>query len=172
MDYKPTNSRPTYNGRVDLTSKGATPDYQTIAETRTVPTNYANDAIRGNVGPGPVSELFFSDYNVNALQRGIQNMVLNKSNGKFKIGPQSPNELLTIMRATYLQESINSVAEVVHQVKKLNELVLMYSVPRILSEIEMHNTYLHDVSTLPVPLKYGENTSVAGTKSLELKHFF
>ena len=166
--------QPTYNGRVDLSNRGTVsqPDYKTIAETRTTPYNFASDATKGNVASGPVSELFFSDYNVNLLQRGIQNMVLNKSNGKHKIGVQSVNELLTVMRATYLQESINSVAEVVHQVKKLNELVLMYCVPRILSEIEMHDTYLRDISTLPVPLKYGESTSLAGTKSLELKNFF
>jgi hypothetical protein len=159
-------------GRLNLDISVSQPDYNSFVECRSMPTNYVNDAIKGNMAQTPVSELFFSDYNVQLLQKGIQNMVLNKSCGKYKIGTQSPNELLTVMRATYLQDGLNSIANVVHQVKKLNEIVLMYCVPRILSELEMHNTYLKDISTLPVPMKYGENTNVAGTKTLELKHFF
>ena len=161
------------NGRVNLDISGKqAPDYNSFVECRSTPTNYVSDATKGNMATTPVSELFFSDYNVDVLQKGIQNMVLNKSCGKYRIGTQSPNELLTVMRATYLQESVNLNTNVVHQVKKLNELVLMYCVPRILSELEMHNLYIKDISSLPVPMRYGENTSVAGTKTLELKHFF
>jgi hypothetical protein len=76
------------------------------------------------------------------------------------------------MRATYLQESNNSVVDVVGQVKRLNELVLMYCVPRIMSEYQQHARYIKDISSLPVPMAYGEATSVAGTKSLEIKRFF
>ena len=164
------------NGRVDLyNSRGAaaSSDFPTIAEASPISkSNFKADVAKGNIAENPVMDLFFSDMNITLLQRGIVNMVLNKSCGKYRIGQQSPNELLTVMRATYLQESNNSVVDVVGQVKRLNELVLMYCVPRIMSEYQQHARYIKDISSLPVPMAYGEATSVAGTKSLEIKRFF
>lgn len=166
------NNKP--NGRININLDNSTPpsDYATIFEAKKTPTMYKDDMAKGQVASNPVMDLFFSDLNIETLQRGIVNMVLNKSCGRLRIGQQSTSELLIIMRATYLQESINSIVDVVRQVKRLNELVLMYSVPRIMSEHEMHKRYIKDITTLPVPMAYGENTSVAGTKQLELKSFF
>ena len=163
-----------YNGRVNTLNSKAI-DYANVAEAASISRyNFKADVAKGNMAENPVMDLFFSDMNVTLLQRGIVNMVLNKSCGKYKIGKQSPNELLTIMRATYLQESNNSVMDVVGQVKRLNELVLMYCVPRILNEYEMHARYIQDINTLPVPMAYGQSTSVVGTKTLDLtsKRFF
>lgn len=160
-----------YSGRVN-TNGVRVSDYPNIAEDTPISKyNFKADVAKGNMGENPVMELFFSDMNVTLLQRGIINMVLNKSCGKYKIGEQSLNELLTVMRATYLQESTNSIVDVVGQVKRLNELVLMYCVPRILNEYEMHVRYIKDINTLPVPMAYGQATSVTGTKTLEIKRF-
>lgn len=170
---KTTNQNPAFNGRVFIgPSHSAAPDYQNVAEVSRVPSKFKDDVAKGNMADGPVMDLFFSELNINMLQKGIVNMVLNKSCGKYRIAQQSTSELLTIMRATYLQESMNSIVDVVGQVKRLNELVLMYSVPRIINEKEMHDRYIKDISTLPVPMAYGQATSVAGTKTLELTRFF
>ena len=169
------NANANANGRVfigigDTTNKQQ-PDYRSFVEERSTPSDYEHDAVKGNVASNPVSNLFFSDVNIDALQRGIINMVLNKSCGKLNVGKQSTSELLIVMRAKYLQESINSFIDVVGQVKRLNEQVLVYCIPRIMNELEMHNTYIRDISTLPVPMRHGESTSVAGTKTLERKTF-
>jgi hypothetical protein len=170
---KTTNQNPSFNGRVFIgPSHSAAPDYQNVAEASRTPSKFKDDVAKGNMADGPVMDLFFSELNINMLQKGIVNMVLNKSCGKYRIAQQSTSELLTIMRATYLQESMNSIVDVVGQVKRLNELVLMYSVPRIINEKEMHDRYIKDISTLPVPMAYGQATSVAGTKTLELTRFF
>ena len=157
------------NGRVDL---GDRQQPQPRYENNSTPSNYVNDVVKGNIAINPVSELFFSDTNISALQHGIKTMVLNKSCGKHVIGNQSTDELLVIMRATYLKESVNSLFDVVGQVKTLNESVLKYSVPRIMNELKIYNTFIHDISVLPVPMRYGESTNVAGSKTLELKPFF
>lgn len=165
------------NGRVDFdTNKQSNyADYASYAESSKSShiSNFAvADAVKGNLNTNPVSKLFFSEVNVQAIQTGIRNMVLNKTCGKNRLGDQSYNELFQVMRAIYLKDSINSNFDIVGQVRKLNEQVLDYTVPRILTELDMHDAYIRDISKLPTPMLRGESTSVAGTKTLELKTFF
>jgi len=156
----------------DVNARSEYNDYKSYAENRShVAYNSVADAVRGNLDANAVSKLFFGEMNVNAIQKGIKNMVLNKTCGKQRIGDQSYAELFQVMRAIYLKDSINSLYDVVGQVRNLNGQVLDFCVPRILTELEMHDTYINDISNLPVPLLYGESTSVAGTKTLELKRF-
>ena len=55
------------------------------------------------------------------------------------------------------------------QIKELNELVVKWSAPRIVSEIDHYQYYLNDISHLPVPLEKPLNMSSAGTRSLPFK---
>lgn len=165
------SSKPS-NGRIDLGRLNQTSDYPIYAEATTTPHRHVADVSKGNIAMTPVSELFFSETNILALQSGIKNMILNKSCGKYNVGNQSTSELLIIMRAIYLKQGVNSIVDVVGQVRKLNESVLLFSVPRIMSELEMRDVFIKDISALPIPMRYGESTSVAGTKTLELKPFF
>ena len=145
-------------------------DWQMIKESNTIPSNFCNDALKGNIQASPVSKLFFSEMNIQALQTGIRNTVLNKTCGKTQIGAQSVNELMTIMRSIFLQESQHSnILSPVSQVKSLNAKVIMYAAPRIISEARMHEAYIKRSSVLPVPFEYCTSTSVAGTKTLEQK---
>ena len=157
------------NGRVLLPKGEAIPaDYETL-ERQDTQKNFVNEALRGHIARSPLSDLFFSDLNIDALQLGMRNMVLNNSCGKYNIGRQSDKELTIIMRGMYLQTPSNNQYNLVKQVQNLNARVLAFVIPRLLNELQMHDTYLNDISKLPVPLCYGENTSVAGSKYLELK---
>ena len=71
-----------------------------------------------------------------------------------------------IMRAMYLQYGKNNTFNLEGQLHELNDLVVKWSVPRIISEIEQYNYYLNDISHLPIPLEKPLNMSSAGTKSL------
>jgi hypothetical protein len=158
------------NGRITFSSNTSYDDYKMTIQDNIG--NFADKALQGIIQCSPVSRLFFSELNIKALQRGIKNMVLNKSCGKIVIGDQSLNELLTVMRSIYLQESrYSNVMSHVEQVKKLNEKVLYYTVPRILSEFRMHKAYIDRITSLPVPMEYGQATSLAGSKTLEQKIF-
>jgi hypothetical protein len=160
------------NGLVTFDKNRRYNDLQIVNEISQIHANYAADALKGNIQPSPVSNLFFSEVNVKALQIGIHNTVLNKTCGKIVIGNQSVNELLIIMRSIYLQESQHSaILSPVPQVRKLNEKVIMFAAPRIISEAQMHSAYLKHTSTLPVPMEHGQSTSLAGTKTLEYKMF-
>jgi hypothetical protein len=160
-------------GRVTTNAPGTYTDFDLVGETKKASDhNFSKEATAGHMENDEVSDLFFSPINVQALQRGIRNMVLTKTCGKHIIGNQSSNELYMIMRGIFLQECKFSKAYVLEQVKALNISVLQYAVPRIVGELDMHDSYIKDISTMPVPLAWGESTNVTGTRSLEQKPFF
>ena len=85
---------------------------------------------------------------------------------KYVIDDQDVDELKMIMRALYLQYAKNNPFDVQGQINELNNMVIMWASPRIMSEIQQYNYYLNDISHLPVPLEKPLNMSSAGTRSL------
>jgi hypothetical protein len=169
-DYVPKTPKPQYNGRVPLDGGAKQGDYKMSQDVKK--TAYNMEALRtSNRDEDAVSQLFFSQKNINALQQGIRYMVFKKTCGRFTIDNQSENELKQIMRAMYLEHCRHLPFEVVEQVRTLNAYVIDYAVPRITGELELYMTYRKDISSLPVPLERAQNTSVAGTKTLEMKQF-
>jgi hypothetical protein len=156
------------NGRI-ATDSSQYSTYDTVLESKKVPSNFIHDVTKGNICASPVSTLFFSEHNISMLQKGIKNSILNKSQGKYNVVDQNVSELLIVMRGFYLKESINSIVDVVGQVQKLNTSVLTYVVPRIIGELEMRQRYTREINTLPVPMSYGQNTNVTGTKQIGMR---
>jgi len=180
-----------FNGRVNLLTKGY-PEYNMC------PTSGSSDGydlVSRTLEHTPVSSLFFSKKNIDALQLGICNKVYNESGGKYNIGRQSETELKIIMRSIYfssLQNSFmnfkqniegnynnmlnkindNSSNNVIGQVRNLNKAVLDWAVPEILTNIRQFDKYKEDVSILPIPIDRPSLTSISGTKTLELQSFF
>jgi len=155
------------NGRIDILNA---PNHLTLYDVPQTYTSTYNDAMRGNWQDTILSKTFFSVGNQQILQNGIRAGVYKQSNGKFIISQQSDNELKMIMRAMFLQHSENKLSHVTEQIKELNDHVLNYCVPRIYSEAKGYIKYLHDASTLVVPLAHP--TYSATDKTLELKPFF
>jgi hypothetical protein len=156
------------NGRVPI-SQGSSSPYQLYEESR--PNVFQQEALRGVQENTPVSNLFFSQLNINALQDGIRIRVNKLSSTHAVIGRQSETELGLIMRSIYLQTSKDSNSNVITQVRGLNEKVLDYAVPIILRELSQYSTYRKDISTLPVPMERQQNVSSAGSKFLFMKDF-
>jgi hypothetical protein len=153
------------NGRITFETKTKYSDYELRENKNNA--NFEHDALKGNLETNPVACMFFGPENVAILQVGMRNMVLNKTCGKISIGDQSIDELLIIMRSIYLNNSKNSVLDLISQVRDLNERVLQFAVPRIIEEAQMHQAYIKRITELPTPLEHGKNDSVKGSKSLE-----
>lgn len=161
MDYQK------YNGLVnamDITRLNHTDFSQYRSEN---PSNVVN---RSNAETS-VSSLFFSSKNIDILQQGIINKVYNYSNGNIKIGKQNETELKIIMRSIYFQFGKNNPNNVVEQVKDLNTKVINWSAPEIIANIELHQKFKKDISSLPIPLERSQLLTNKGTKILELKSF-
>ena len=164
------------NGRVSFhgagpSSGGAVPDSVGFEHRTKTSASFAGDALRGNWETGPVSDAFFTRENVQRIQAAIRKKVYDASGSKkYKIDDQSIDELTMIMRAMYLSYSKNTPYNIEGQVNELNEMVIKWCAPRILSEVEAYFHYLSDISTLPVPLPQPIHLSSAGTKSLPYKN--
>lgn len=156
-----------YNGRIDLNNTQGKP-YK-LYDENCDEKSFTADALKGtNIEVNPLSKLFFSKMNFDALQHGIRYSVYKHTKGRHTIDNQSRDELLTIMRSVYLQYSRNLEVNLVQQVKELNGMVLEYSVPRIINEIDMYVTYRQDIQTLPTFLDRSKSESVKGTKTIEM----
>ena len=113
--------------------------------------------INRNISGNCVSEIYFSVYNT--------------SEGQYKIGKQSEQELKIIMRSFYLQYAKNLNFDLKEQVKELNTMVIRWCVDEIIKNIKQYIEYKKSVSTLPLPLEHSQLPSQKGTKILEIKSF-
>jgi hypothetical protein len=127
--------------------------------------------LRGNWESTPISESFFSAHNVKRLQQLIRKGVYDKSSSKYVIDDQSVDELKIIMRAIYYQYARNMPQDIASQVNDLNQKVVDWSVPHILSAVDHYYFYLNDISHLPKPMAHPQHLSSAGTRSLPMQPF-
>jgi len=160
------------NGRVNLnfqagSSGDPVPDsagFQYLTKTET---SFAGDMLRGNWDHTALSDAFFTRTNADRIQAEIRKEVYRMSGPqKYVIDDQDVDELKMIMRAMYLQYAKNNTFNIEGQIQELNDIIIKWAAPRIMSEIEAYNYYLNDISHLPVPLAQPMSMSSAGTKSL------
>ena len=163
------------NGRVNLSappSAGGHAEvpgfsYRTVSDR-----SFATDAMRGNWEVTDLAKAFFSEGNLKAVQNSIRKAVYDKSGPKkYVIDDQSADELTIIMRTMYLQYAQNLPYDIAGQIADLNEKVMNWSVPHILSAVDHYNYYLNDISHMPVPLSRSVSLSSAGAKTLPLNPF-
>lgn len=114
----------------------------------------------------PLSDLYFSNYNINRVQNLIKDEVLRRSDGQWRIGRQSDWDLQVIMRGIFLQYGQYLCGFYKEQVDHLNKLVVDYCAPQIISEIQQYVGYLHAQSHMYMPMERPLNVSNAGTRTL------
>jgi hypothetical protein len=137
-------------------------------------TNWSSDtynnieqyAIRGLSQSTPVSQLYYSDKNRDALQIGMKNLVY-KQNGTV-IGHQSDIELIQVMKSIFNKNANQSAKDILSEVKRLNVMVLNFCVNNIINEIEMYKKYQYDLNNNPIPTYFTENNSIKGRGELSI----
>lgn len=154
------------NGRINIMSP---PNQLTLFDRPPEIASSYNDALIGGWESSPLSKAFFSKENINIIQNGIRAGVYNMSNQRFVISTQSFDELKIIMRAIFLQHSVNLSNHISQQIKELNDAVYAYAIPRVYGEAQGYIKYVHDTSTLAVPM--ARPMSSNKEKVLELKRF-
>lgn len=112
----------------------------------------------------PLFMAFFSEQNINTIQKKLKQKVYQESDGRHTIGNQSVEQLQIIMHSIYLQYGKFQNTNIQEQVTELNELIYNYAVPNILTNIEQYLGYKRDVSTISVPLEHPVNLNEAGLK--------
>ena len=155
------------NGRINF-KEGGTPLFlqdKMLIDTRTV-----YDNLKYTQQNTALSNLYFSSKNMRIVQNAIRANVYKMSNEKYIIDDQNVDILNIIMRAIYLQHSLNQTDNLTKQIEDLNRLVINYCAPMAYSEVQGYIQYKKDASTLAVPLS--NPISVYTNKSLELNKFF
>ena len=114
------------------------------------------------VVPNALSRTYFSNDNVERIQRQIVNEVYNKSNKQ--ISKQSYQELQIIMKSMYLQYGRNLPTDIEGQVITLNKYVIDECVRIIVPNVLQYNKYIEDI-TSPIPvMPRSQNVSNKGYK--------
>jgi hypothetical protein len=130
--------------------------------------SFQSEAVGPSISRNQISDIYFSNENINALQFGLRNQILNKSEGKYNIERQNDRELKIVMRSFYLQYCRHYThIPILKQVQDLNKLVLDWCVKDIYSNILQKNKYLKDIVAFPEPLEHPVFISQKGTKQLE-----
>lgn len=158
------------NGRLDILSyQGGTPLFlkdKILPKSKVQPFHALQHTLQNN----ELSVLFFSSKNIQIIENAIKAGVYKMSNQTHIIDTQDRDQLYVIMRATFLQYSVNDPEELTRQIEVLNSRVVSYCVPKIYGEIQGYLKYKKDISTLAVPMAnpayYHKDTTV------EFKRFF
>tara|TARA_Y100000389_G_scaffold43581_1_gene38230 strand:+ start:761 stop:1270 length:510 start_codon:yes stop_codon:yes gene_type:complete len=111
--------------------------------------NYNEYSLKGIQESSPMSVIFFSDSNVEALQKTIR-FEIYKIKQRI-ISEQSPNELYTVMRSVYLQNanSRSSTNKFMKNLQILNKMVVDYCVQNVSDQLEQYTNYMLKISNLP-----------------------
>lgn len=121
----------------------------------------------------PLSELFFSRRNLDAVQEGIRwRVYVQSGDRKYVISKQPDRDVIIVMRSIYLQHSRNDPNNLLSQVKELNGMVLDYCARTVVENVDMYIKHQRDISQLPIPIDRGQMATNKGTKVLEIQHFF
>ena len=159
------------NGRVDI----KTPNTSALFEMYDkIPANQCvtfRNPTEGLWTDTDLSQVFFSQENIQIIQNGIRAGVYHKSNRQYTIGPQDCDSLKIIMRSVYLQHAANQPNNITQQVYELNKIVLNYCIQQVYSEAQGYMKYLDDASTLVLPIAHpvmADNTD----RELEFKTWF
>lgn len=126
-----------------------------------------------NIGHYEKSKLsikYFDKSNVDHLQKQMITQVFKLTNNK--IGRQSDDELLIIMKSIFLQYGRNDDNNINKQIEELNSRVLEYSVNNIVSSIKQYNHYIKDITTEIKTMDMPQYVDSKGEKSLMPNHFF
>jgi hypothetical protein len=171
LDSKSLDSR--YNGRVNIIEPD-NPDarfqmFEKIA-VKNKTTEY-REAMIGEWECNTLSNVFFSEGNIQILQNGLRAGVYKMSGSHFVIPPQNIDTLKIIMRSIYLQYAEHYATGITAQVERLNEQVWKYAVPSVYNETMGYMKYLQDQSSLVVPLDMPIHHD-RQYKQLELKSWF
>ena len=155
------------NGRVDIlddikgTSKMVKESILSENNVNSISQSLTNTALSLN---------FFSKININKIQSLIISGVYTKST--HSISKQDEQELLIIMRSIYLQYGKNLPYDINKQIDELNNMVVVWAVENIITNIDQYISYKKTCSTLPMPLERAQLPSQKGTRTLEITRTF
>jgi len=159
------------NGRVDIKSPSTQNLFNLYDKIPTHQCTTFRNPLEGLWEDSSLSNAYFSRENLEIVQNAIRKGIYDKTNGQYVIDNQDCDSLKTIMRGVYLEHSANLPTNITQQIVELNKIVINFCIQQIYSELRAYVQYLHDASTLVVPIAHPIMSTLAD-KQLELKPWF
>jgi len=97
----------------------------------------------------PLSGLFFSEFNYNKIQNDIRTTFKAKTG--ISIDYQERDDVITLMRMVFINNSYDPYGHLPDQVKLMNDIVVKTAVGQIGTGVSQYIGYLKDISTPLVP---------------------
>ena len=110
----------------------------------------------------PLGDLFFSDFNLRSIQNNIRQTFLDKSG--IAIDYQKQDDVLTLMRMVFINNSSNPYGNLPAQVKLMNDIVVKTAIGQISTGMSQYIGYIRDISTPNLPEPRPINTSLYGER--------
>jgi hypothetical protein len=119
-----------------------------------------------------VESLYFSDENIDLINKKLILYVWNKSNKLYKINYQDKDKLLIIMRYVYLEYSKNLPYNIKEQLEELNCITVGEIGPNVITNFEQKLGYLRDIEQIQQPVPLPQSTSKMKTLPTANKDLF
>jgi hypothetical protein len=101
---------------------------------------------------GLLENVFFSDENIDLINRQLIYSVWKHTNKEFKIRPQSKEKLLIVMRYIFIEYARHLPFDIKGQIKELNCRMVTDILPDIITNVQQHVGYLKDIEKIREPL--------------------
>jgi hypothetical protein len=141
--------------------------YEKYQQSSAVNYDRARQATQGFFEKNHITVVFFSNENMNRIQKKIKEEVIRRTKGQYQLDEdQDESDLMIAMRAIYLDKCKNLPEETVRQVKLLNQQTIDYIVPDLISNIKQYFGYIKDINQPLQPMMRPMNVNNAGRKLL------
>lgn len=137
--------------------------------------NLRNQLIKNQVrisecAQGNLENIFFSNENMDLINKQLVLAVYNNSNKLFKIAYQSNDNLLIVMRYVFIEYARHLPYDILKQIKELNCRVVNEILPTIITNITQKINYLKEINTpkqlIPLPQNVNSKKNLKSVTSV------
>jgi len=109
-------------------------------------TDLAKNLTKTNINePNLLSDNFFSDENIDLINKQIILTIWKKTKGKYKVEKQNKNNLLIVMQYVFMENARYLPYDIKGQIKQLNCIVVGEIYPTVITNFEQKLGYLRDI---------------------------
>jgi len=127
--------------------------------------NHEND-----VSEEYISQHFFSDENIEIINKMLVMNVFNKSKNTIKIPFQPKQDIFIVMQWVYVHYARHLPFKIKEQILELNQKVVTQLAPELMTQAQQHIDYLRDISKpmepLPPPISASRDRTLPSISSI------
>ena len=114
-----------------------------------------------------LSKQYFSDKNIKRIQKKIKDEISIRTNFEYRMDDdQDEQDLIIAMTAIFKTHARHLPKNPNRQIKRLNNDVIDYIIPDMITSIKQHYSYLKEINEPIKPIMRPMNVSSAGSKTL------